>query len=69
MYRVMNGSLLITVLVDQGKLDDAEQALAPLDPEAGADSPRRGVFASPADVCGSQKDESSKGWRTSWALA
>jgi DNA-binding CsgD family transcriptional regulator len=36
MYRVMNGSLLIKVLVDQGKLDAAEQALAPLDPEAGS---------------------------------
>jgi len=36
MYRVMNGSLLIKVLVDQGKLDDAEQVLAPLDPEAGS---------------------------------
>jgi DNA-binding CsgD family transcriptional regulator len=36
MYRVMNGSLLIKVLVDQGKLDDAEEALAPLDPEAGS---------------------------------
>ena len=34
MYRVMNGALLIKVLVDQGKLDDAEQALAPLDLEA-----------------------------------
>jgi DNA-binding CsgD family transcriptional regulator len=34
MYRVMNGALLIKVLVDQGKLDEAEQALAPLDPEA-----------------------------------
>jgi DNA-binding CsgD family transcriptional regulator/tetratricopeptide (TPR) repeat protein len=36
MYRVMNGSLLIKVLVDQGRLDDADQALAPLDPEAGS---------------------------------
>jgi DNA-binding CsgD family transcriptional regulator len=36
MYRVMNGSLLIKVLVHQGKLDDAEQVLAPLDPEAGS---------------------------------
>jgi DNA-binding CsgD family transcriptional regulator/uncharacterized protein YfiM (DUF2279 family) len=36
MYRVMNGSLLIKVLVDQGKLDDAEEALAPLDPQAGS---------------------------------
>ena len=36
MYRVMNGTLLIKVLVDQGKLDDAEQVLAPLDPEAGS---------------------------------
>jgi DNA-binding CsgD family transcriptional regulator len=35
MYRVMNGTLLIKVLVDQGKLDDAEQVLAALDPEAG----------------------------------
>jgi DNA-binding CsgD family transcriptional regulator len=35
MYRVMNGTLLIKVLVDQGKLDDAEQALVALDPEAG----------------------------------
>ena len=34
MYRVMNGTLLIKVLVDQGKLDDAEQALMPLGPEA-----------------------------------
>ena len=36
MYRVMNGSLLVKALIDQGKLDDAEQALAPLDPEAGS---------------------------------
>jgi DNA-binding CsgD family transcriptional regulator len=35
MYRVMNGTLLIKVLVDQGKLEDAEQVLAALDPEAG----------------------------------
>ena len=69
MYRVMNGALLINVLVDQGKLDDAEQALAPLDPKQGADSPRPGVFASPADVFGSHKDESPKGWRISWASA
>ena len=36
MYRVMNGSLLIKVLVHQGKLDEAERALAPFDPEAGS---------------------------------
>jgi DNA-binding CsgD family transcriptional regulator len=36
MYRVMNGTLLVKVLVDRGKLDDAEEALAPLDPEAGS---------------------------------
>ena len=36
MYRIMNGTLLIKVLVDLGKLDDAEQTLAPLDPEAGS---------------------------------
>src|SRR5437773_2925151 len=29
----MNGALLIKTLVDQGDLDAAEQALAPLDPE------------------------------------
>jgi DNA-binding CsgD family transcriptional regulator len=34
MYRVMNGGLLIKTLVDQGELDAAEEALAPLDSEA-----------------------------------
>jgi len=34
MYRVMNGTLLVKVLVEQGKLDDAEQVLVALDPEA-----------------------------------
>jgi DNA-binding CsgD family transcriptional regulator len=34
MYRVMNGGLLIKALVDQGQLDAAEEALAPLDSEA-----------------------------------
>ncbi len=33
MYRVMNGALLIKALVDQGELDAAEHALAPLDSE------------------------------------
>jgi DNA-binding CsgD family transcriptional regulator len=33
MYRVMNGALLIETLVDQGELDAAEHALAPLDSE------------------------------------
>jgi DNA-binding CsgD family transcriptional regulator len=33
MYRVMNGALLIKTLVEQGELDAAEQALAPLDSE------------------------------------
>jgi DNA-binding CsgD family transcriptional regulator len=36
MYRVMNGTLLIKVLVDQGELDEAEKALTPLDPEVGS---------------------------------
>ena len=40
----------------------------PSTPKQRADSPRPGVFASPADVCGSHKDESQKGSRTSWAL-
>ncbi len=34
MYRVFNGGLLVKALVDQGELDAAEQALAPLDDEA-----------------------------------
>ena len=34
MYRVMNGGVLVKALVDQGELDAAEQALAPLDSEA-----------------------------------
>jgi DNA-binding CsgD family transcriptional regulator len=33
MYRAMNGGVLVKALVDQGKLDEAEQALAPLAPE------------------------------------
>jgi DNA-binding CsgD family transcriptional regulator len=34
MYRALNGGVLVKALVDQGKLDVAEQALAPLDSEA-----------------------------------
>ncbi len=34
MYRVMNGGLLVTTLVEQGELDAAADALAPLDSEA-----------------------------------
>jgi len=34
MYRVLNGGVLVKTLVDQGELDAAEQALAPLDAEA-----------------------------------
>jgi DNA-binding CsgD family transcriptional regulator len=34
MYRVMNGGLLIKTLVEQGELDAAEEALAPLDSNA-----------------------------------
>jgi DNA-binding CsgD family transcriptional regulator len=33
-YRVLNGAVLVNALVDQGELDAAEQALAPLDSEA-----------------------------------
>jgi DNA-binding CsgD family transcriptional regulator len=32
MYRVLNATLLVETLVDQGDLDAAEQALAPIDP-------------------------------------
>ena len=34
MYRVLNGGVLVEALVDQGELDAAEEALAPLDSEA-----------------------------------
>jgi DNA-binding CsgD family transcriptional regulator len=34
MYRALNGGVLVKALVDQGKLEEAEQALAPLDSEA-----------------------------------
>jgi DNA-binding CsgD family transcriptional regulator len=34
LYRVLNGGVLVKTLVDQGELDAAEHALAPLDPEA-----------------------------------
>jgi DNA-binding CsgD family transcriptional regulator len=34
LYRVLNAGLLIKTLVEQGELDAAKQALAPLDPEA-----------------------------------
>jgi len=34
MYRALNGGVLVKALVDQGKLEDAEHALAPLDWEA-----------------------------------
>jgi DNA-binding CsgD family transcriptional regulator len=34
LYRVLNGGVLVKTLVDQGELDVAEQALAPLDSEA-----------------------------------
>jgi DNA-binding CsgD family transcriptional regulator len=38
MYRVLNGGVLVKTLVDQGELGAAEQALAPLDSEAGKGS-------------------------------
>src|SRR5204863_9494195 len=34
MYRVMNSALLVKTLVDQGELEAAEEALAPLDSQA-----------------------------------
>jgi len=34
LYRVLNGGVLVKTLVDQGELDAAEQALAPLDSQA-----------------------------------
>ena len=70
LYRVLNGGVLVKTLVEQGELDAAEQALAPLDSES-----RERIdhtppfFASPAAGCGSNRDESPKGSRTSWPLA
>jgi DNA-binding CsgD family transcriptional regulator len=34
LYRILNGGVLVKTLIDQGELDAAEQALAPLDSEA-----------------------------------
>jgi hypothetical protein len=34
MFRVLNGAVLLQALIEQGELDEAEQALAPLDSEA-----------------------------------
>ena len=65
----MNGGLLVKTLVDQGELDAAEEALAPLDSEAESGSLIAAVFASPAADCGSHRDELPKGSRTSWPLA
>jgi hypothetical protein len=62
----MNGALLIKTLVDQGEPDAAEQALAPLDSEAESGSLIAALLHSPAAGCGSNKDESPKGSRTSW---
>ena len=45
MYRVLNGGVLIKTLVDQGELDAAEQALAPLDSEAESGSLTPPFFA------------------------
>ena len=70
MYRVLNGAVLVKTLVEQGELDAAEEVLAPLDPEAESGSLiGRSLFASPADGCGSNRDESPKGSRTSWPSA
>ena len=69
MYRVLNGGVLVEALVDQGELDAAEQALAPIESEAESGSLTAAVFASPAAGCASHKDESPKGSRTSWPSA
>ena len=70
MYRVLNGAVLVMTLVDQGELDAAEQALAPLDSEAESGSLIAARSSrSPAAGCGSNKGESRKGSRTSWPSA
>jgi DNA-binding CsgD family transcriptional regulator len=44
LYRVLNGGVLVNALVEQGELDTAEQALAPLDSEAERGSPAAAVL-------------------------
>jgi DNA-binding CsgD family transcriptional regulator len=44
LYRVLNGGVLVETLVEQGELDAAEQALAPLDSEAESGSITAGVL-------------------------
>jgi DNA-binding CsgD family transcriptional regulator len=44
LYRVLSGGLLVRALVNQGELDAAEQALAPLDSEAESGSLPAGVL-------------------------
>ncbi|HEU5215766.1 MAG TPA: AAA family ATPase [Gaiellaceae bacterium] len=43
-YRVLNGGLLVKTLVDQGELEAAEEALAPLDSEAESEYVPNGVL-------------------------
>ena len=70
MYRVLNGGVLVKALVDQGELDAAEQALAPLDSEAESGSlDRRSPSPRPRPAAESNRDESPKGSRTSWRSA
>jgi DNA-binding CsgD family transcriptional regulator len=44
LYRVLNGGVLVVALTDQGQLDAAEQALAPLDSEAESGSITAAMF-------------------------
>jgi DNA-binding CsgD family transcriptional regulator/tetratricopeptide (TPR) repeat protein len=44
LYRVLNAGVLVVALTDQGELDEAEQALAPLDSEAESGSITAGVL-------------------------
>jgi DNA-binding CsgD family transcriptional regulator len=44
LYRILNSAVLVNTLLDQGELDAAEQALAPLDSETESGSPAAAVL-------------------------
>ena len=65
MYRVLNGGVLVKALVEQGELDAAEEALAPLDSEAESGSLTAAVLRLARGRLRVDRDGSPKGSRTS----
>jgi DNA-binding CsgD family transcriptional regulator len=52
MYRILNGSVLVTALVEEGQLDAAVETLVLLDSEAESGYVTGAVLRWPADACG-----------------